>query len=78
MKIKSVRYEMLRVTKQYENDKACVEVELQDGDDLPNAIIMAKTAAHAALSAPVAKPDPARTFKNEVAIWASRLAQSLE
>lgn len=42
MTVKTVTYSMLRVTKQYENDKIEVSIELAKGDDVATAIRKAK------------------------------------
>lgn len=42
MKIKTVTFAMLRVTKQYENDRAEVTVELGPNDDPQKAFDLAK------------------------------------
>lgn len=42
MKVKEVRYEMLRVTGRFENDRAGVTVELERGDTVEKATEKAK------------------------------------
>jgi hypothetical protein len=49
MKIKTVTYSMLRVTKQFENDRAEVTVELGPNDDPGKAFDAAKKECLAAL-----------------------------
>lgn len=49
MKIKSVTYAMLRVTKQFENDRAEVTIELDPKDKPSDAFDMAKKECLAAL-----------------------------
>ena len=53
MKVKAIRYAMLRKTGQYENDRAEVEVELQEGDTVAEAVKSAKKLCEKAL-----KTDP--------------------
>lgn len=50
MKIKTISYSMLRVTKQYENDRAEVTVELNEGDDPGEAVKMARDVCEKALA----------------------------
>lgn len=49
MYIDEVRYAMKRVTAQYENDTAEVSVTLDDGDDVGEAIALAKATCERAL-----------------------------
>ena len=49
MRVKAVRYSMLRVTAQFENDRAEVEVELGPKDTVEDAILEAKAQCRVAL-----------------------------
>lgn len=41
-RVKRIEYRQLRVTKQYENDQLTVEVELEPGDNVADAIERAR------------------------------------
>lgn len=41
-RVKKIEYRMLRVTQRYENDQLTVEVELEPGDSVADAIERAK------------------------------------
>lgn len=49
MKVKEVRYSMLRVTAQYENDRAEIAVEVEPKDDLDKVVTDVKAMCLAAL-----------------------------
>jgi hypothetical protein len=49
MKIKSLTYAMLRVTGKFENDRAEVEVEIDESDDFESAVAFAKLQCERAL-----------------------------
>lgn len=50
MRIVKLTYSMLRVTNQYENDRATFEVELDPDDVLADAIVTAKSLCAAAIN----------------------------
>lgn len=56
MKIKTLLYAMLRKTNQYENDRAEVTVEIEDGDDMDVVVADAKATCEAMLLTPPASP----------------------
>jgi hypothetical protein len=51
MKVHAVKYGMLRVTAQYENDRFEVEMLVEEGDRLGDVVAEAKAICTAALSA---------------------------
>ena len=65
MKVKTIRYAMLRVTGQYENDRAEVEIELEDGDPPAVVIERAKRLCREALGKEQAAADRRRSDAEE-------------
>ncbi len=52
MKVKTVTYSVLRVTKVFENDRAEVTIELEPGDTAAQALARARKECKKALNAP--------------------------
>lgn len=52
MRIRSVSYSMLRITKQFENDRVEVSVEVAEGDSVRDAVRLAKRTCEEALAQP--------------------------
>lgn len=51
MKVTQISYQSLRCTKQFENDRAEVVIQLEDGDDVQAVLAKARAECDAALSA---------------------------
>lgn len=49
MRVKEISYAMLRVTKAYENDRVEVTVEINEGEEVGDAVKLAKNACKRAL-----------------------------
>jgi len=54
MKVKSVAYSMLRVVRQYENDRVEITVELEKGDKLADVVAKVKADCDTAIKAKAA------------------------
>lgn len=67
MIVKSLTYSTLRVTAQYENDRAEVTIELAKGDKFPDAVREAKRLCAEALRTPLTKPTDRLTEIDRVA-----------
>lgn len=66
MRVTSVEYSMVRVTKPFENDRSTITIELAEGDSVGDAVRQAKTMCLAALKSSNVGPESVPTFERLV------------